>query len=681
MNRLIRLLLIIFVSAFSQTLAQQYAEEPYSSRMSYGLFGGLGLNLHHGAFKGLPGIPSCCPEFSSGTGIGPYGGLFVSIPLERKLDLSLRVTYTDLSGKFSTDESEYLSTTNGSGTPGTFNHTINLYFSSIGLQSRVEYKMTDQWRINGGLRLGSIMTKKYDQIEQISNPSNGVFTDTKTRTRNANQGTVTEASSIEAALLVGTSYDMPLNTAYTFFLVPEVNLSYSLTPYIKDVTWSTLTLSAGVGLRYSPRIIIPPKAKTPPPPPPPPPPLPPPPPPAVVPSLDADILAVALDPKTDKESAISNFVVEEFLQNRTHPLLNYVFFDEGSSEIASRYTRLSDKEKSEFSFKQFYQQKTMDVYYQVLNIVGKRMQVYPQAEIKLIGCNSDQSVEKGNKKLSQQRAEAIKNYLVKEWEIPESRIKIESKNLPDLPSNLTDPDGIVENRRVEIIPNVSQIFEPMIINDTIRVSNPPHIRFKPNIRSVIGIKEWKIVTSQKDKDLRIFSGTGNIPKAIDWDVEKEDEQEFVPRMEQPLQYRMIVIDNDNKSWDSPKQTLEVKQQTISKKIEEMIEDKEINKFSMIGFGFNKAEVMGTNKDIANTAKQRIRKGSTVNIIGYSDRLGSEELNLKLSQRRAEEVAKELGIDKVKAISYGKKLLLYNNDLPEGRFYSRTVQIEIVTPIQ
>ena len=53
----------------------------------------------------------------------------------------------------------------------------------------------------------------------------------------------------------------------------------------------------------------------------------------------------------------------------------------------------------------------------------------------------------------------MKNYLVDSWHIDPSRISIKSQNLPDIPSNIKDTDGIQENRRVEILANNPKIFE------------------------------------------------------------------------------------------------------------------------------------------------------------------------------------------------------------------------------
>lgn len=682
-----KLLILLFLASIQLTpiLAQEYAEEPYSPRDSYGVFVGAGINLHSADFKKFADIPSCCPGYESGSGFGINFGIYYSTPMGDLIDLSLRAKYLQLGGLVSRIEQEVGTTNSGSNQTIEFEHRFDASISSMAFEPILEFKLSNQFRLRGGFRIGYLLDGNLNEhIEEVVTPSNGLFIDENgntSRTRNSYTGKIPNLSTIEGAILLGASYDLPLNDSYTLFLVPYIDMSLGLTSFVPDFGWTANSVVGGIGVRYAPRDIIRPKEILPPPPPPPPPPLPPPPPPPMVPQLDASIKAVSVN-ENGQESDVSAIKVEEFFLNRTHPLLNYIFFGENSSEIPKRYTRITEKEKEEFSFKQLFDMKTMDVYHEILNIVGKRLQFYPQSNLELVGCNSNQNLEANNISLSRDRAEAVKQYLVSEWGISPDRITTKSRNLPDNPSNQNEQDGIEENRRVEMNANIPQIFEPMIINDTLRTSNPPHIRFKPQVKSEIGANKWKIITYQNGKELKTFSGSGNIPKAVDWDLETEKEQDYVPTLDKPLQYRLQIIDNDNKMWESSIQELPVKQITVEYKIENVLPDKEFDVFSMIGFGYNQAELNDRNIFIADKAKKRLRSYSITDIIGYSDRLGNELTNQKLSQRRAYNVADYLGLNpEATARGLGEKKLLYDNDYPEGRFYSRTVVISIITPIE
>lgn len=85
-----------------------------------------------------------------------------------------------------------------------------------------------------------------------------------------------------------------------------------------------------------------------------------------------------------------------------------------------------------------------------LNIIGKRLTDASEAKITLVGCNDNTGKEKGNKSLSTQRAEAVRDYLEAIWNIAQERITVEVRNLPAKPSSMKLKEGQAENRRVEI---------------------------------------------------------------------------------------------------------------------------------------------------------------------------------------------------------------------------------------
>jgi outer membrane protein OmpA-like peptidoglycan-associated protein len=675
-------LLLLFTG--SQLLSQAYSDSPYSPRTSYGIFLGGGANLHFGSYSDIPDIDDCCPEWTSGIGANINAGAFFALPITSDLEFLIMAQYNTLSGSFEETETKTMSLLTNNGiepTQGEFIHshdaTINAFGGNLGLA----YRLTDQLRINSSIRVSTLLSPTSDINERLTNNSSLVYPENGTQTRVLlEEEAITGVNSLDVALQLGASYDIPVSNSYEWFLVPMVNYSIGFLPVVEDLDWSIHTFNAGVGIRYSPREVVPPAKPVAPPPPPPPPPLPLPPPPPIQPTLDATIKAVSVD-ENGNESDISLIKVEENYQIRTHPLLNFVFFDDNSPKIANRYIEISDSEKPSFSFREFFDVKTMDVYYNILNIVGKRMAFYPQANIELIGTNSGVGAEKNNTTLSKLRAESVRDFLVNEWKVSPNRITIKSVNLPDNPTNTKTQDGIEENRRVEMYSNLPQIFEPIIIRDTVRTSNPPYMRFKPTVNAEVGISEWKIITSQNDVDLKTFSGKGEPPAQIDWFAAQEDEQEFIPKMDEPLDYRMEIVDNDGKVLVSKKQTLPVDQITIQKKIFAGESDKIFNKFSMIGFPYNSDEIQGRNMDMLKSVNRAIEDNSEIFVSGYSDRLGDDDYNLRLAQRRANAVGKALKVPAANISALGESRLLYDNEMPEGRFYSRTVLIDVVTVIE
>ena len=244
-----------------------------------------------------------------------------------------------------------------------------------------------------------------------------------------------------------------------------------------------------------------------------------------------------------------------------------------------------------------------------------------------------------------------------------------------MPSNPDSTDGDVENRRVEITSNRASLLEPVRTDDTLRTVDPPTLRVKTNFTADAGVQDWSLQIRQGPTMLKEFNGNGSIPDKLDWNIEGDPTN--IPRREQPISAVLSVRDAQGQTGSAVTR-LPVEQLTIRRKREERIGDIVYDRFNLITFEFNSAKLSSPSKKIAAEIRDRIQPESTVEIVGYSDRLGEEEHNQKLSEERAVNTAKELRVPTENAKGGGENTDLYDNNLPEGRFYSRTVDILIKT---
>ena len=87
--------------------------------------------------------------------------------------------------------------------------------------------------------------------------------------------------------------------------------------------------------------------------------------------------------------------------------------------------------------------------------------------------------------------------------------------------------------------------------------------------------------------------------------------------------------------------------------------------------------------VDNNILPAIAYNSTVQIYGYSDRIGEENYNKKLALQRARNVEKYIRSKakdaKFEVYGIGESIQPYDNDLTIGRQLSRTVQIYVITP--
>ena len=120
--------------------------------------------------------------------------------------------------------------------------------------------------------------------------------------------------------------------------------------------------------------------------------------------------------------------------------------------------------------------------------------------------------------------------------------------------------------------------------------------------------------------------------------------------------------------------------TVDSKRNENHKDTEYEQYSLILFAFGSSKLGSEHKQTVDYVKKKIRPNSKVTISGYSDAIGDSLVNNKLALARAKAVAKRLQIPNAEVVGVGESEILYKTNLPECRFYCRTVLITIETPI-
>jgi outer membrane protein OmpA-like peptidoglycan-associated protein len=699
--------------------------EETEGKISYGLFGGYLINMHSADFKAIPDCPSCSPGYESGSGGGLGFGALFEYKLAPKFSLGARVEYNDISALLKRDETTKV-IVNGDPVDGVFEHTIDATLSTAGIEPQIKFEFIENFKISLGFYAGVLVTKNYSQKEQITQPAGtGTFanadgSDTKARIRNVFSGKLREPASLLLSPSLGLSYSLPLNAERSLTLEPEAVYYLGLSNIVNDpkvTAWKANSLRLGLAVIYTPqkeKVYIRKSEKI-----------------RKVDTIEVkkDILAksyiakgiekstyedsyqgdILLTTETIKRvdtlyvqkkyefssniSAVGvdadgkevqnpKIIVEEFISNKLKPLLNYIFFADNTSAIPPKYKMLSKSEAEKFQINDLYSSEALDIYYNSLNIIAKRLIDNPKAKLKIVGCNSDFGNEKGNKDLSNKRAVNIKDYLVNIWNIKESRLTTEARNLPEKASTpATDAEKSEENRRVEFYSDDYEILSPVFLADTIRTSNPPIVRFYTEVNSEAGVSSWSVIANQNVDNTQknfIKEGSDIPPKTIDWEVAKISS--ITPKKPLPINYMMKVTDKTGKEITTPAKTLPFELVTIVRKREMGVQDKKIENFSLILFDFDKSVISGTNKKIVDMIKSRITKESIITIEGYTDRTGEDEHNMNLSQKRANSAKDAIGRKEAKVLAVGNGKLLYDNNLPEGRFYCRTVDIKIETPI-
>ncbi|MDC1068770.1 OmpA family protein, partial [Candidatus Kapabacteria bacterium] len=370
--------------------------------------------------------------------------------------------------------------------------------------------------------------------------------------------------------------------------------------------------------------------------------------------------------------------IEDFISFNVRPLLNYVFFDENSSKLSTRYKQINQTEAQNFTNKNLQNLDPLETYYQVLNIYGFRLSQDQSEQLTLVGTNSNLGPELNNLELSKNRALEIKKYLVNIWNIDSNRIKIESRNLPRQASRSDTLTGVEENRRVEFISSelVSGSVQTV---DTLRKISQTTIRFKPDIESEAGIKNWNLIVKQNNNTLKQFQGNDFPNSNLDWSLNSDTKN--IPVSSEQIEYRLEVSDSVGQKYNTKVKNIPIDKLTIDRKRLERKADKEYEYYSLILFQYGRFDLGNKHKKTVDFVKSRISNNSKVTIIGHTDKIGDENINKRISLNRATAVAKRLKIPNAIVIGSGESNILFDNNLPEGRFYCRTVRIEVETKVE
>lgn len=688
-------LFFLIIFSISLNCKNEKKEKTFPSR--YGGYANYNYDIHLASFSSLPGVPNCCPEFKSGNGFGYTAGFLYEFPFSFLFSLQMGFDFSYHSRAFETLEKVNFGI-NGEKTPGEIKHELVASLGTIGLSPQLTITPFENFSILIGGDLGYFIYKKYSQKESIIKPEEGVvFVENNSDVRNENSGSLKNAYLINSVLSGGIRYEIPINRKGTTILAPEIKYDLGINPIIEDIDWNINSVSLGFALIFAPYKVIR-YEKTP----------------VPIPhkiliaenmieitGTANDIIYSSFEFKKEKKEAVDagltavvdavginekgmefsnpTLDIEEFLSTNMRSLLSYVFFEYNSAEIPLRYKKLNKSEVENFDLQMFTNLSTLPTYYHILNIIGYRMNTYRDSKIRLVGCNSNNGEERNNLKLSKERANSIANYLINNWEIAPGRIIITEQNLPDSPTHYENEDGYEENRRVEIYSDLWDILKPIVINDTLYLSSQTKIKFYPKAYAMNGLKSYELNIFESEITLTAFSeNMPEIPDAIEWQMKNQIEN--ISKLEAPINYILKVEDEFNNQTSSEIGTIPVTTISIDEKQTKKLGDKRIDRYNLILFPFGSAELTNANLRIADFIRDRIEENSEVLITGYTDKLGEEEVNLKLSVDRANKLAKVL-LPEAYIRGLGESAFLYDNDLPEGRFYNRTLEVKVQTPIK
>ena len=617
-------------------------------------FGGaeaMNLNFYGGTTQMLNPSFTTPTAFHKGFGIGLYLAPFVEYRPDSVWGVILQAAFDDRRGSFNDVPCPCGQTTTLAATASYLSIEPSLRYAPFA--NALYFFAGPRIGFNWAPSKGDEKTFVYTQAGNYA--TKGQFSDMK--------GTVFSGQ-------IGVGYDIPLKSPNAKHQI-DISPFLSFQPFMGEdprsvETWGVSTLRLGASIKFGSGKEI---AQA-----------------AVVPTPVVVDREVDFSVRAPKAVPLKRRVRESF------PVLNCVFFEEGSTEIPSRYVLMTKDQAASFKEGQLQEVRPlnmtgrslrqMTVYYNILNIVGDRLKRNPGTAISLSGASGL------GPDLGKARAETIKRYLVDVFGIDSSRITTEGRDKPRSPSEVPGATKELtllhaEDRRVDIESNSPEMM--------IEVGGGPHYMLKP-VQIVAEVED------PLDSHL-LINVVGAKQLLSSWSLEITDEQGKVQRFGPSTQDHENISGNtilgDRAQGDytivllgQTKSGKFVKKETTVHLVRRNESVKEAVRFSIL-FEFDRSKTIASYETLlTDVVTPLIPDSSTVIIHGHTDIVGTEEYNDSLSSRRAEDAQTiiEGAISKsgkrgitFQTFGFGENLQYapFDYNFPEERFYNRTVIIDIV----
>ena len=654
-------------------LAQEQREDRGDRAVRAGLGAWGTMNLHRGDFTSYDGVLEC-GTFDEATTIGWSVGYLFDFPLSSALSISPRFHYWKADGDFTTPNGvpTRIAVDDETVVPLETEHTLETALDYISLDLLVKLKVAGPLYLAAGPSIGYAARASYEQEERIVAPQGVTFLN-GSDARNIiagnfdEQGTLNTSRNLRLAAVGALGADIDLSDR--LILSPEAGINWGLTDVLSSFPWKVHGLRAGALLSYrlggtppSDTVRIPP------------------------PDVATPEPVLALEAFNRSGGVQLNYAEIAIAEERGSdliPLLPYIFFEPNSAAIPTRYDLSGDRNLTEADLAGT----TLEVYHRLLDIVGSRMMRFPDATLTITGCREPLDDTGSTDALSRARADALREYLTGRWGIAPGRITTTIRALPTEPSNRTVDDGRQENRRAEITAGDPRILAPVnrsIGGVTLR---PEQVVIAPTTQFLDDIASWNVVVRDGDgAELFRTDGNGAVPSEIAWRIDPDGADRMAGRGadEGSVSIELVAVRADGETIRRTRD-VPVRRTFTSRRLSgEIVRDSLVERTSLIFFDFDSPKVSDFNRPVLDVVRARMRTSSAVEITGLTDRIGEEAHNEQLSRRRAEETARQIRTrivpEVINARGAGEEEI-YDNDLPEGRMYNRTVIVETATPIE
>jgi outer membrane protein OmpA-like peptidoglycan-associated protein len=662
---------VIVVLLFSFPL---FAQEPIAqNEWRLGALGGLSRLYHTSLLPIIPNNPRCC-SYERGESWGWWGGLsgdYVMMPhgseplfeigaralfARRPLALSQTVSNANSGVNFQVFDGVGSYIPSGLVRRLDYSAIADYLVADIGARVQPVQSIPLYVRLSADASFALLSQVPVAESELILQPVGVKFPDSKNPRSNQREPARLARPTFGVTGAIGV--EVPLQQRLLLGL--EAAYRYGLTTVRTDIDWRTNSVQGAVTLRWR---FLPEETKR-------------------------DSAETPQSEKTPPTLAAAQLLIEsiagkpleiqETVVTQTFPLLPYIFFDSASVVVKNRYNpRIGTTANFD---EQSLPKETLAIYYHLLHIIGKRMRANPKTTLTITGTTDGKEWANADQRqiLAQQRARSVAGFLMGYWGIAQGRLKLTTRDTPKLASSDRYAEGNEENRRVELSSNDPELLAPVVqyrFLEYTPVRTEHYMTVK--VQNPGAAESYKGSLNALEEPFAVTSGVDAPPTRLPFALRRK----FTAKLSQTVG-----------SLDSADCTLEVKQrdgQTLSAhtriNVETLKNQFEVSRLNLIVFDFDRDDMVESNRVMMRGfVLDAIKPNSLVSVLGSTDRLGEAKYNKELSESRAKgvqdfmrRVNPNIRFQEVRGT--GASSLPFDNDLPEGRYYCRTVSINVQTP--
>jgi outer membrane protein OmpA-like peptidoglycan-associated protein len=313
-------------------------------------------------------------------------------------------------------------------------------------------------------------------------------------------------------------------------------------------------------------------------------------------------------------------------------------------------------------------QRQMGIYYNALNVYADRLRDNPGATITLVGSAPTQADGLA-------MANSVRDYMVSTFGLDANRISTRGQVRPPHASGDRDTPKedlaliTEENRRVEVLSDNQEILKPVLLNSV--MAEPIDNDIALNIRTSAPVDSWTVTVAGNgfSQTYGPFRGTA-----------------------QRIDAKPILGTATSGNYTATVTATTTSGKTVTRSTDFSLTRTSAppvtgQRYSIL-FEFDDSKTVQTyDQFLRQQVAPQIPNGATVVVHGHTDKVGLEDYNLDLSSRRAAEARRVLEDElkkqgkSVTFDSYGfgetETRAPFTNDNPEGRYYNRTVMIEVI----